>query len=426
MAAYRHRGRSNRGKDVNSTAPQPLLVATDWGAAAWPSLGILLAVAAIATIAYVQMLERAPTLRIGTLLFVALAGIAIAWFAPVLFSSDVYAYAAYGEMARIGLNPYARAGSTADAIVRAAQVQWITAFPICVYGPGFVAFARALVALLAPLGMLAVLDSFRAAASLAMLLCIPLAYAAFPGDRRDRSIAAATIGCNPVAIWCSAEGHNDAIALAVVLAGFALARHRWIGVGAGLTALSALVKPPGAVAAVAFALFERRARLGAAIGLALVVVASLPLLQGIAKDLAPHGTYAPQVSLQAVFAPLSPALAWSVAGVASAALAIRGLALLYRKITEGWIWLGIAGWVLVPNPYPWYGIWLVALAALQPRSRAALAAILLSLVALLRYVPDAVAIPSPPLSAGLGILASLPMLLLLTRRTAIMSDSNDR
>ena len=26
-------------------------------------------------------------------------------FVPVLFSSDVYAYAAYGEMARIGLNP---------------------------------------------------------------------------------------------------------------------------------------------------------------------------------------------------------------------------------------------------------------------------------------------------------------------------------
>ncbi len=80
---------------------------------------------------------------------------------------------------------------------------------------------------------------------------------------------------------------------------------------------------------------------------------------------------------------------------------------------EGWIWLGLAAWVLVPNPYPWYGIWLVAAAALEPRSRAAGAAILLSLVALLRYIPDAVATPAPALSAALGVLAALPLLLLL-------------
>ena len=71
---------------------------------------------------------------------------------------------------------------------------------------------------------------------------------------------------------------------------------------------------------------------------------------------------------------------------------------------------GLAAWVLVPNPYPWYGLWLVALAGLAPRSRAGAVAILLSLTALLRYVPDAIAIPSPPIGVALGIAAALPLL----------------
>jgi len=354
---------------------------------------------------------------------IAVAASAIAWSAPVLLSSDVYAYAAYGEMARIGINPYAHVPSVSDPIVRAAQAQWVSAFPICVYGPAFVAFARTLVGTFAPLGMLAILDAFRACASLAFLLCIPLAYAAFPGDRSARLRSAATIGLNPVAIWCAAEGHNDAIALAIVLLGFLLARHRWVGLGAAVTALSALVKLPGSAAAIALAATDRRARAGAAVGIAIVVLFSLPLLKSVAQNLGPHGTYAPQASLQAA---VSPVLAWIVACAACAALAARGIALRRRRVTEGWVWLGLAAWVLVPNPYPWYGIWLVALAALEPRSRAAGVAIALSLLALLRYIPDAVATPAPPIAATLGILAALPLLALFARRPVIMSDSHDR
>jgi hypothetical protein len=375
---------------------------------------------------YRHALRRAQPFGLSAVLLAAALGTVIAWLAPVLFSSDVYAYAAYGEMARIGLNPYSRAPQSSDAILRAAQAQWVTAFPICVYGPAFVAFARTLVTLFAPLGMLAVLDAFRATASLAFLLCIPLAYAAFPGDRGTRLRSAATIGLNPVLIWCAAEGHNDASALAIVLAGFALARRRWAGLGGALAALSALVKPPGAAAAIAFAVVDRRARVGVAAGIIAAAAFSLPLLRGVAHDLAPHGAYTPQVSLQAAFAPLSPVLAWIVAATVAAILAIRGIALCRRQMKEGWIWLGLAAWVLVPNPYPWYGTWLVALAALEPRSRAAGAAMLLSLVALLRYIPDAVATPSPALSAALGVLAALPLLVLLPRRPVIMSDSNDR
>lgn len=80
-----------------------------------------------------------------------------------------------------------------------------------------------------------------------------------------------------------------------------------------------------------------------------------------------------------------------------------------RRLDEGWIWLGIAAWVLVPNPYPWYGLWLVALAALAPHAPVGRGAILLSLTSVLRYIPDAAGTPHPPLSVALGIAAVLPL-----------------
>lgn len=400
-----------------SAPPQPLLVATDWGGAGAVPLGTLLAAASIVAFFYRRALQRAQPLRLELVLLLSVAGLAIAWFAPVLFSSDVYAYAAYGEMTRIGLDPYARAPlDTSDVVVRAAQWQWVSAFPICVYGPAFLGLARSIVTVFAPFGVLAQLDAFRAIACAAFLLCVMLACDVYRGDRATRWRAAATIGLNPVAIWCAAEGHNDALALAVVLAGFALVRRRVVGVGAAVAALSALVKPPGAAAAIALAVVNRRARIGAAAGIAIAAACSIPLFHGIASQLAPHGRYAPQASLQAVLAPLGPILAFALAATAALALATLGVASLRRGLDEGWIWLGLGAWVLVPNPYPWYALWLIALAAMAPRTRVASVAIFLSFTSLLRYVPDAIGTPSPPLAVALGIAATLPLLGLLPLR----------
>lgn len=400
-----------------SAPPQPLLVATDWGGAGAVPLGTLLAAASIVAFFYRRALQRAQPLRLELVLLLSVAGLAIAWFAPVLFSSDVYAYAAYGEMTRIGLDPYARAPlDTSDVVVRAAQWQWVSAFPICVYGPAFLGLARSIVTVFAPFGVLAQLDAFRAIACAAFLLCVMLACDVYRGDRATRWRAAATIGLNPVAIWCAAEGHNDALALAVVLAGFALVRRRVVGVGAAVAALSALVKPPGAAAAIALAVVNRRARIGAAAGIAIAAACSIPFFHGIASQLAPHGRYAPQASLQAVLAPLGPILAFALAATAALALATLGVASLRRGLDEGWIWLGLGAWVLVPNPYPWYALWLIALAAMAPRTRVASVAIFLSFTSLLRYVPDAIGTPSPPLAVALGIAATLPLLGLLPLR----------
>jgi hypothetical protein len=398
---------------VNPGATQPLVVVTEWGASGALLLGLLFLGVAAAGVVYWRLLAAPKPLSLVGLIALVAIGLAIAWCVPVLFSSDVYAYAAYGEMARLGLNPYAHIATvTDDALIRDAIAQWNPStplragtFPICVYGPAFVLLAKAVVSALAPLGTLAQLQGMRALASVALVACMPLAYAAFQGDRAARLRAAATIGLNPVVLWCTAEGHNDAVALAVVLAGFALARRRFVAIGAGLAALSALVKLPGAVAAVALAVVDRRARLGTAIA----GVLSVPLFAGIATQLAPKGQYLPEASLQAVLAPLGPIPALLLAAIVATALSSRAIRLVRDAWAEGWVYLGLAAWVLIPNPYPWYATWLVALAALAPRTRAASVALLLSFTSMLRYVPDAVATPAPAAGVVLGILATLPL-----------------
>ncbi|MBV8345778.1 MAG: hypothetical protein JO190_12415 [Candidatus Eremiobacteraeota bacterium] len=411
-----HRRGGTQHPRVNAAA-QPLLVVTNWGAHGALPLAILLLAIAAAGMAYAYALARASALSVPAVAGIAAAALAAAWCSPLLFSSDVYAYAAYGELARLGLSPYAHAPANMhDALLRDAAWQWSSStFPICVYGPAFVALARAVVEALAPLGTLAQLDGLRLAASAALLLIAPLAYAAYGGDRAGKMLAATTIVLNPPAIWCAAEGHNDAIALAVVLAGFAVARRGFFGVGAAIVAFSGLIKSPAAVAAVALAALHRRALFGAAMGIALVVLFSIPLILGIGTRLAPHGQYAPQASLQAAAAIFGPIAALAAAGALCVALMVAGYVRLRRGDNEGWLWLGIGAWVLVPNPYPWYGIWLIALAALAPRTRIATAAILLSFSSLLRYVPDAVGQPAAGASVALGVAASLPLLLLLPR-----------
>ena len=75
---------------------------------------------------------------------------------------------------------------------------------------------------------------------------------------------------------------------------------------------------------------------------------------------------------------------------AAAALAWVAVRRLRRGEREGWLYLALGGWLLLPNPYPWYGLWLAAVAAFAPGTRAAAALLALTLASLLRYLPDAV------------------------------------
>lgn len=388
---------------------QPLVVVTNWNAFGAALLGVLAVALIGAGLVYWSILRSPGRLSIAAIVSVAALTLAAAWSMPVIFSSDVYAYAAYGELARLGADPYAHAQlARGNATFDAAIWQWGNPIPVCVYGPAFVALARAVVEITAPLGALAALQGMRLLAAAALLGCTVLAYYAYPGDRIARSRAAAAIGLNPVILWCAAEGHNDAVALVVALGGFVLARRGWLGIGAAAVALSATVKSPAAAGAVALAISDARARIGAIAGLAIATAVSWPLLSAVAEHLMPNGRYSPYASLQALVGPFA-ALALGVALAAYAIVRLR------RGKIDGWIWLALGGWMLLPNPYPWYGLWLIAIAALAPGSRAGCVAIALSFASLLRYAPDAVGAPNPVAAIALGVGATSPLLALLVR-----------
>jgi hypothetical protein len=402
---------------------QPLVVATNWGAYGAAFLAVLFGALAVASIAYVAALQH-ETLRLSTVLTACAAALACAWAMPVLFSSDVYAYATYGELARLGADPYGHAALPAGNPLFAAAIwQWGNPPPACVYGPLFVALCGQVLALLHGFGVAAQLDGLRLLASLALIACGALAFAAYRGTHAQRTLAAATIALNPAAIWCCAEGHNDAIALAIVLAGYALAAGGRFAAGAIVAALSATVKLPGIAAAVPFLWENGRARIGALLGIAAALGLAAPQLQRAALHVVPHGTYAPQASFQAVVLPLARLMvpgdtaatvaAWLLAFVLALLCAVRGAVLIESGQAEGWLHAALGAWLLVPNPYPWYAVWLLPMAALAPRSRAAAVALALSFTALLRYVPDAAGAPGPLGSALLGVAATLPLVGLL-------------
>ncbi len=404
---------------------QPLVVVTNWH---WYGAGlfaILFAACAIATVAYVVLLRpaRSRTPSIAWTIGLCATAIACAWITPAIFSSDVYAYAAYGEMVRLGSNPYAHAISpSGNSIFDAAIWQWGNSLPACVYGPAFVAIAAGIVCAAHGLPAVVTLDALRVVASLALLVCVPLAFLSYDGADAQRLTAAATIALNPAALWCAAEGHNDAIALAIVLGGCAIARRGRPALGAALAALSGTIKLPGIAAGIAIGYRDRRALVGAAIGALTTLVLSAPLLVGVATQLAPHGRFAPQASFESIVKPLlflilhddrtGSIVTVTIALAAAAACATAAIRSLCSGRLEGWSYAAIGGWLLIPNPYPWYAVWLLPIAALAPGCRASFVLVLFSLAALLRYVPDAVGAPTPAMQVILGIAATLPVVLL--------------
>lgn len=412
---------------------QPLPVATAWGGFGTLSLLLLAATLLAAFVPYARLLRNPPSVRV-TIGIVATALFAGAFFTP-LFSSDVYAYAAYGEMSRIGLNPYAHHVLPAhDAAFAAAIWQW-PQLPVCVYGEGFIFFVRSISQIFARAPIALELNALRICAMLSLLLCIAACGAIFADGRRRRE-AAVFIGCNPVVIWSALEGHNDVLMLAVVLGAIVAARkHPWIGIL--IAAAAASIKLPALLAAGAVALQHaapmRRRVAAASLAAAVVIVAAYwPAFAGLQLNTGTHGAYMPLASVAALpwslvmqFFPAKP----MVATVASALFCLAAaFALTYRSrklpVPDRYLAFALAAWMLIPNPYAWYSLWILPIAACAARVRLRRCAIAVCAIALLRYIPDAVAIPPLGENALMGAVAMLPFIVaLLPEKRAIISRS---
>jgi alpha-1,6-mannosyltransferase len=403
---------------------QPLAVVTYWGSfglTMWLALFVAIVIASVGYIACLTSPRlasvpdaargRSTTLTMTTRSITICSALACgaALFFPVVFSSDVYAYAGYGLIALHGLNPYAHAVVTLRGpLMDAVLWQWGNPPPVCVYGPAFVWFAQAIVAIFGGFGPAAPLWALRVGACGALVLCAPLAYAAFP--ERTRAAASAGIALNPIAIWAAAEGHNDVYLVAIVLAGFALIVRGRPLTGAVVVALSALVKALGLLAAAAaplmFAASRSRSRVlaGSLVGLGAAALIAWPALLQLSRN-AGHGGYFPQFSLQYVLnATFGVSAAIALAVTLAAALAIGGCVLLWKENRSGFALLALALWIAIPNPYPWYALWILPAALLAWDTPAAWTIVTLALSSVLRYLPDATTDLSTPSSVAIALL----------------------
>ena len=314
-------------------------------------------------------------------------GAAFAW--PVAFSSDVYAYAAYGDAVLHGHSPYvAVAHSQHGPFVDAARWQWGgVSFPASVYGPLFVGIA-AFATMVAGDRLPATLWMLRIFAAAAFLASIVVFNRVLAG-RRNRRFMVAAYALNPIAIWSIAEGHNDIFPLLAVLGAFALLRRGAQRSAGILLGLAPALKLVAGLPAILIPFWWRRHRAvstltftgAVAIGLVLSAVLTLSLQLRTFASMNGHAHYAPLFSFQSLVG-LVPA---AIVALAAAVAGIRSLA---RGESAGALWIAIACWLAVPNPYPWYALWIVPLAVAVPPSRASLGLYLATISGGMRYLPD--------------------------------------
>lgn len=434
---------------------QPLIVATNWhdfGRTLWMVVfGGILAASVPYGFALQALLRGTLEVRLRFVVGLSALSLLACLCMPVIFSSDVYAYAAYGWMDAHGISPYAHLPlATHDALITAAIWQWSNPLPLCVYGPLFVWIAKVCVIAGAPFGPAGQLLLLRLLSSAALVVCAPLIYVAMHGFGREyRMLAAAGIALNPVAIWIAAEGHNDTLVLAMVLLGFIAIRKFGHFVGAFVIGAAALIKATSVAAAAVLALYAwhnsgrmMRVAAGLACGILLTVFIARPFEAGIGTVLVPHGHYMPQFSPQfAVAQLLQPFVASgayaldagiAIVLVAAGLLALYGIRRIARREYDGAAWLALALWIAIPNPYPWYALWILPVAFLCIRKPAAWAIIAASVTVFVRYLPDVATNANPDLNLAVTLCElALPLALLLSpvrllgsRQPALEADTN--
>ncbi|MBD5605246.1 MAG: hypothetical protein IAI48_09175, partial [Candidatus Eremiobacteraeota bacterium] len=255
----------------------------------------------------------------------------------------------------------------------------------------------------------------RATACAAFLGSIALLGIALRDETAERrSLALYAYGLNPVALWSVAEGHNDAFLLLAATAAFALARRRGALLGSFALALGPLIKAPGLLFALVYAIrvswFEnQRARstwIGAAAGTAVAAFLTIPPLFPALTRLGTHGVYAPAVSIQGLIGPV-----W--AAIAATALLANAARMLVRRDPRAFAWAGLAIVAALPHDYPWYALWLVPLALAAGPGPASAALWGATIFALVRYLPDATGNMSDTMARAASAVAALPFALAL-------------
>ena len=294
--------------------------------------------------------------------------------APPLHSLDVFSYISYARLDGVAdLNPYEYAPASIFNDPAASRVEDFR-FTVSAYGPLFTLLTL-------PLGSGSVglaLWTLKGISALAVG-AIALLTARIARTRGVPEVqAAAFVALNPLTLVHVVGGaHNDALMVALALAGVLGVLSATPRLGGALLVAAAAVKASAAVYAPFAALAQgSRARVltgmaGAAIAVGLVGLAAFG--PSVTEALAVIGDNQRTVSYWSVPATLSRITGIDIDAVRAAALAIYGFAVVWLLIwtARGGDWVRAAGWatfgLLVATAWmvPWYLIWVLPLAAVS-------------------------------------------------------------
>ena len=334
---------------------------------------------------------------------------------PLRLSADAWAYAAYGALLTHGVDPWAHAFRGADVaalhdpLIDAALRAWDGSLPRDVYGPLFTVPCAVIVAVTRPFGKGAAITAMRLAAALALLVCIALA-------GRTRPRLATLLSIHPVVLWSAAEGHNDALWLALVLLA---GRFREDGRRVATLIAAAAVKAVALIPLAAALVWPHRERARLArVSLGVLALAYAPLGWSVIAHGFDRGLGLPRISL--LHAPALAAASGSpLPLIVAAVLAGIAVATALRALRTGDLLAGpgLLGWILLPAPEPWYATWLVPVSALAgptPASRALLVASFTGVAGYLQDVGAGTVLRDPAFLGGTMLaLYALPLLVAL-------------
>jgi hypothetical protein len=171
-------------------------------------------------------------------------------FVPPIFSRDVYAYAALGQLTSRGVNPYSHSPASLHnpSFLRFVDPLWRHAH--APYGPLFMDIGRAITSLAGNSVFVAV-EGYRFVALIGVLLIAASVPTIARSVGREPSSAFVLAVLNPlVLLYLIGGAHNDAVMLGLLVAGVALATLRHPVIGICLCALAAEVKIPGLIGVV--------------------------------------------------------------------------------------------------------------------------------------------------------------------------------
>ena len=186
---------------------------------------------------------------------IRLAPVFIAWVLPLLvvaplFSKDVYAYAAQGEMMSHGINPYLYGTGVLGATPFSHLVDRLWINSSSPYGPFFLVVDGWIV-IFAHHDLLLSVVGLRLLALVGVVLFAVAVPSIARSFGRDPATAFVLAALNPLVLLNLVGGaHNDALMVGLLAAGYAFSRRHRPVVGIVLCGLAAAVKVPALLGAV--------------------------------------------------------------------------------------------------------------------------------------------------------------------------------